>query len=79
MEAVVPWSELEALIKPYYPKAGKGRQPVGLSFMCASTFCSTGSACQAQKPRMRSTIHLRYAASPTLILAAPPRPTSRPS
>ena len=27
MEAVVPWSELEALIAPHYPKAGKGRQP----------------------------------------------------
>ena len=33
MEAVVPWAELEALIEPYYPKAGKGRQPVGLSIM----------------------------------------------
>ncbi len=33
METVVPWSELEALIAPYYPKAGNGRQPVGLSIM----------------------------------------------
>ena len=33
MEAVVPWSELEALIEPYYPKAGNGRHPVGLSIM----------------------------------------------
>jgi IS5 family transposase len=33
MEAVVPWAELEALIEPYYPKAGKGRQPVGLGTM----------------------------------------------
>ena len=33
MEAVVPWRELEALIEPYYPKAGSGRQPVGLSIM----------------------------------------------
>ena len=33
MELVVPWSELEALIEPYYPKAGKGRQPVGLGIM----------------------------------------------
>ena len=31
MEVVVPWSELEALIAPFYPKAGKRRQPVGLS------------------------------------------------
>jgi IS5 family transposase len=33
MESVVPWSELEALIEPYYPKPGNGRQPVGLSIM----------------------------------------------
>jgi IS5 family transposase len=33
MEAVTPWSELEALIEPYYPKAGKGRRPVGLGIM----------------------------------------------
>jgi IS5 family transposase len=33
MEAIVPWPELEALIGPYYPKASKGRQPVGLSIM----------------------------------------------
>jgi transposase, IS5 family len=33
METVVPWTELEALIAPHYPKAGKGRQPVGLSIM----------------------------------------------
>src|ERR1039457_4485722 len=33
MEAVVPWPELEALIEPHYPKAGKGPQPVGLGIM----------------------------------------------
>ena len=33
MEGVVPWSELEALIEPYYPKAGKGRHPIALSTM----------------------------------------------
>jgi IS5 family transposase len=33
MEAVVPWRGLEALIEPHYPKAGNGRQPVGLSIM----------------------------------------------
>jgi IS5 family transposase len=25
MDTIVPWSELEALIVPYCPKAGKGR------------------------------------------------------
>ena len=29
----VPWAELCALIEPYYPKAGNGRQPVGLEGM----------------------------------------------
>ncbi len=33
MESVVPWSELEALIASYYPKAGNGRQPIGLAIM----------------------------------------------
>jgi IS5 family transposase len=33
METVVPWSELEALIAPHYPKPGKGHQPVGLGIM----------------------------------------------
>jgi IS5 family transposase len=33
MAVVVPWCDLEALIEPYYPKAGNGRQPVGLSIM----------------------------------------------
>ena len=33
MEQVVPWAKLCALIKPYYPKAGNGRPPVGLERM----------------------------------------------
>jgi IS5 family transposase len=33
MATVVPWAELEALIAPYYAKAGNGRRPVGLSIM----------------------------------------------
>jgi IS5 family transposase len=33
MNAVVPWSDVERLIEPHYPKAGNGRQPVGLSVM----------------------------------------------
>lgn len=33
MENVVPWTELITLIETYYPKAGNGRQPVGLSVM----------------------------------------------
>jgi hypothetical protein len=27
MDSIIPWPELQALIEPYYPKAGNGRQP----------------------------------------------------
>jgi IS5 family transposase len=33
MDRVVPWSELCALIEPYYPKPGNGRPPIGLERM----------------------------------------------
>jgi IS5 family transposase len=33
MEAVIPWGRLLALIEPHYPKAGSGRQPLGLEKM----------------------------------------------
>lgn len=33
MDKVVPWSELCALIEPFYPKAGDGRPPIGLERM----------------------------------------------
>jgi len=33
MNVLVPWSQLLALVEPYYPRAGNGRQPVGLSIM----------------------------------------------
>ena len=33
METVVPWSRLEALIEPFYPKKGNGRPPMSLSTM----------------------------------------------
>src|SRR5215471_14413337 len=33
MEQIVPWSELQGLIEPYYPKGENGRPPVGLSIM----------------------------------------------
>ena len=37
MNQVVPWSELLSLVEPYYPKAGNGRQPVGLAIMLRTT------------------------------------------
>lgn len=33
MEQVVPWPELEELVRPYYAKGENGRPPVGLSMM----------------------------------------------
>jgi transposase, IS5 family len=33
MDAVIPWARLIALIAPHYPKAGNGRQPLGLEKM----------------------------------------------
>ena len=33
MEQVIPWERLLKLIEPHYPKAGKGRQPMGLNVM----------------------------------------------
>lgn len=33
MEQVVPWERLEVLIKPHYPRVGKGRPPRGLKVM----------------------------------------------
>ncbi len=38
MEQVVPWSDLESLVEPHYPKAGKGRRPVGLGIMLRTYF-----------------------------------------
>ena len=33
MDAVIPWAPLLALVEPHYPKAGRGRQPLGLEKM----------------------------------------------
>src|SRR5208282_1847501 len=38
MNLVVPWSELLALVEPVYPRAGNGRQPVGLAIMLRTYF-----------------------------------------
>ena len=33
MERVVPWTQLEWLVEPHYPKGENGRPPVGLGIM----------------------------------------------
>jgi IS5 family transposase len=42
MDVVVPRRELEVLIEPPYPKAGNGRQPVGLSILPRLYFLQQG-------------------------------------
>ena len=38
MDTIVPWSELCAVIEPHYPKAGKGRPPIGVERMLRMYF-----------------------------------------
>jgi len=38
MEVLVPWQELCAVIESHYPKAGKGRPPIGLERMLRMYF-----------------------------------------
>ena len=33
MEEVIPWTQLLAVIEPFYPKGERGRSPVGLERM----------------------------------------------
>lgn len=37
MDSANPWSRLLRLIEPHYPKAGLGRQPVGLDERCCGS------------------------------------------
>jgi transposase, IS5 family len=38
MDAVIPWARLIALIQPHFPKAGRGRRPLGLEKMLGIYF-----------------------------------------
>ena len=44
MDGLIPWPLLEDRIRPFYPKAGRGRQPYPLSVMlrvhCVQPFCN---------------------------------------
>ena len=33
MEALIPWTQLLAVLEPFYPKGERGRPPVGLERM----------------------------------------------
>ena len=46
MDQLIPWEQLEARIRPIYPKAGRGRRPYPLSTMlrihCVQLFLQSG-------------------------------------
>ncbi|MEX3606499.1 MAG: IS5/IS1182 family transposase, partial [Burkholderia sp.] len=42
LERIVPWAALCALIKPYYPKRGNRRPPIGLARMLRIHFIQHG-------------------------------------
>lgn len=42
MDGAVPWTKLEALVAPHYPKAGNGCRPYPRRRCCAFTACSNG-------------------------------------
>jgi hypothetical protein len=77
METIVPWAELEALIAPYYPKAGNGRQPVGLAIMLRIYFLQHWF--NLSDPGAEDALYEspRCDASPASIWAVLPLPTSQ--
>ena len=64
MDAVIPWAQLLALIGPYYPKAGQGRQPLGLEKMLRIYFLQQWFNLPIRRRRMRSTTARRCDDSP---------------
>ena len=56
MDGPIPWERLEALLRPVYPKAGKGRQPCPLPVMlrihCVQLFYNLSGPGMAD-PRLR--------------------------
>ena len=55
MDAVIPWAELLAVIEPYYPKAGRGRQPLGLEKMLRIYFLQQW--CNLSDPQAEDAIY----------------------
>ena len=59
MDAVIPWDQLLALIEPYYPKAGRGRQPLGLEKMLRIYFLQQWvSRISVSSPRSRRLLRI---------------------
>ena len=40
MDGLIPWDRLEDRIRPFYPKAGRGRRPYDLSVMLRHSLCA---------------------------------------
>ena len=64
MECLIPWEELEERIRPFYPKAGRGRRPYELSTMlrihCVQLFYNLSDPWDgghALRGRVGETIH----------------------
>ena len=57
MDGLIPWRSLEARIGPFYPKAGRGRQPYPLAVMLRIPLCA--ALLQSQRPRAWRTCSTR--------------------
>src|SRR2546421_12994761 len=60
MDAVIPWTRLLAVIKPHYPKAGPGRQPLGGGTIMGDCFLAPWL--NLSEPRARRSTLVRAAA-----------------
>lgn len=76
MDAVIPWNQLLAVIGPHYPKAGRGRQPLGLEKMLRIYFLQQWFN-PIRRPRTPSTTASRCAGSPGSNSATMSFPTRR--
>ena len=65
MAAAVPWSVLEAVIAPHYPKEGPqgGRRAFPIAVMLRIYCLHSGTICLIRAPRKRCTISSRCARS----------------
>ena len=79
MAAVVPWSGLEALIEPHYPKASPkgGRRPFPVGVMLRIYCLQQWYTLLIRVPRRRSTISNRCGRSAISSSAATRSPTRR--
>jgi IS5 family transposase len=55
MDGIMPWRQLLELIEPHYPKAGKGRLPLGLEKMLRIYFLQIWFTSRIRERKRRST------------------------